>query len=246
MLVQRSINGNAKTVQTGNNNKIPGSPGGFLAGPPTKLTNKSRRGSGRSKLGWGRGISGGQFTQLNNLISSLDATYDSLLDKLPWESLALDFAGDWDLCANCTPEAGGKKLFRQINFNRLQLGLPILLVPDGSTDTAIAGNLKGIWDDRLGSDDALFDLTGFSNFPLTIIAQLGDSLNNPTLNVDADLFSRTWPPGSSQYQFVQKAIAFLGLRPESGHDTGMIKVCAMLPNGYPGKSAMMQIIIFHN
>lgn len=115
------------------------------------------------------------FSAMDALVSSLDAQYENLADKSPWIGYADNISGQWALCASCMPDEGGKKLFRQYNFNRTILGLNIVTVP--ISDNAFAEpNLVVIEDFRpvsiiLGFDNSV----GFQWY----VFQAGRQLMNP-------------------------------------------------------------------
>jgi hypothetical protein len=69
------------------------------------------------------------FQNMDALIRSLDALYDIAADKPAWELYNAGGTADWALCANCAPDKGAKKLFRQYNFNRSLIGLGTVLTP---------------------------------------------------------------------------------------------------------------------
>lgn len=102
-------------------------------GKGTVHINGSNGGGATSSIG---------FQQLNTAIVNLDAIYDLLPNKALWVAYAASVAGGWHLCANCQPDSGPKKLFRQINFNRQLQGLPILTVPPPVSPPAEAANMQ--------------------------------------------------------------------------------------------------------
>lgn len=100
----------------------------------TLATNNRHRSRSRIYRGGTSTMPG--FESMDSLILTLDAQYDTLPNQADWISYAAAINGEWQLCANCQPESTGKKLFRQYNFNRFLIGLPLVTVPVDATEFA--------------------------------------------------------------------------------------------------------------
>lgn len=75
----------------------------------------------------------GAFGFTDDVVVMLDAQWDALEDKDPWNAYAAAISGTWGACTNCDMETTAKKLFRCVNLNRIMLGLvssPV--VPDNA------------------------------------------------------------------------------------------------------------------
>jgi hypothetical protein len=120
---------------------------------------------------------------MDQLILHLDATYETIATQADWVTYAANIAGEWDLCANCSPDASGKKLFRQYNFNRTLRGLPIVNTPVDNTEYAVPASLIFYYVDAadpLGpSLQVSFGPTGITTI---VTAQLGLQNANPSLD----------------------------------------------------------------
>jgi len=137
-----------------------------------------------------------RFSQIDALITSLDATYEQLSNQADWISYAVAIAGDWDLCANCNPGSSGKKLFRQYNFNRELLGLAWVTAPIDPTEAAHASFVEVHLSDSL-NEVVVF---GLGSLPDTwYIFQFGNLLNNPALLIPAPGTGLVASPGSPWY-----------------------------------------------
>lgn len=86
------------------------------------------------------------FVDLDLLITTLDAQFDTLPNQSDWNDYAANIAGNWQLCANCAPESSGKKLFRQYNYSRIIAKLPLITVPTDNTAYAASLVTGIIWD----------------------------------------------------------------------------------------------------
>lgn len=203
-----------------------GSTGGPIAIPATN--NRTLKGGGsvpraqtsKEVLGATQTIQSAQFQTLDASILNLDAQYDALADQTPWEGYAANITGEWNLCANCEPDAGGKKLYRQYNFNRRILGLPVVDVPINDTEHCPSGN----WSFAIiGTEDGFFN-NGFNPVDTYYLINVGKAMGNPLLLLTAADIPATFPPGSPLYDFMA------GL-PENQ----FLTACTMLPDGAPGK-----------
>jgi hypothetical protein len=143
------------------------------------------------------------FASVDSLIFNLDATYDLLPDKSPWEILALEIAGEWSLCANCVGGDSAKKLYRQTNFNRQLLGLPRTDIPLSTYpfDTTSDGAAIGTG----GAPGGTVVLTGVGVQFVQVfyILQLGRGLNNTIIPVGPAVVYWYLSPGDAGYSDLQ-------------------------------------------
>lgn len=163
------------------------------------------------------------FSQLDNEITSLDASYDLLTDKSPWVAYAAAIAGLWRLCANCQPDAAGKKLYRQYNWNRSLIGLPRVTAPvDG---TAYGPAVPAIAEyNPLGLPIGTLGFTQCSSpHAYYLVVQNGLGLLNPIVHLAASLDPQLFTLGSTNWN------ALLGLQPAT-----LYLACGFDDNGAPG------------
>lgn len=143
-------------------------------------SSNNRRATANSKRGTGV-VPTPIFSPMDNLVTSLDAQFDLLPNQTAWNLYALSIAGQWDLCANCQPDTGGKKLFRQINYNRTLLGQPLITVPPGTAPApACAGLVVNMAWNNINN---WWFLTGGSlpaDDGVQVTARVGQGLGNPS------------------------------------------------------------------
>jgi hypothetical protein len=142
------------------------------------------------------------YQMLDAGILALDAQYEQLTNKSAWEDFAAEIAGQWQLCANCMPDAAGKKLYRQVTFNRQLLGLPFtsdpstLSVPQDEYDVALTNQISG------PGPYFVFMHAPTTILPSYLIVQLGLASSNPLLYLDNNLVNYAiLPPSSIYYQW---------------------------------------------
>lgn len=143
-----------------------------------------------------------------------------------WDAYAVAIEGEWQLCANCQPDAAGKKLFRQYNYNRTVTGLGIVLSPINNEEFSDARGISfeffttGIPAIKLGR------LSGSGVIGETwIVAQMGKIMDNPKCFLPTGSVGQVFAPGSEIYDF------FDGLAPGIG---GTFTMCQFTVNGAPG------------
>lgn len=142
-----------------------------------------------------------QFSDLDQLIRSLDADYDALEDKSEWVAMAANIDGSWQLCANCMPDSGPKKLFRMYNFNRQLMGLPLASMPVDPTEVPFYESLNcaGVFTGTPGTPFVILGPTPPYAGALYVIPQ-GYALNNPKWIGDLSQFD-TPLTGGTFYDF---------------------------------------------
>lgn len=140
------------------------------------------------------------FQGLDQLILALDAQYDLLPDKTPWLEYAENITAEWQLCANCQPDYGAKKLYRQYNFYRESIGLIVVDAPVDNTEFAATNSVQGL----LFLDGSVL-LTGVPGAaPQWFIAQAGLALGNPRVLVSPSDLGSFILPGSPIYDFLMR------------------------------------------
>jgi hypothetical protein len=193
-----------------------------------------------------RGPSGAGFLNLDNQITALDASYDALADQTPWVTYAANIAGEWQLCANCSPESSGKKLYRQYNFNRQLLGLATVISPIDDTEYAQPTEMDATFNNSASSppQDVISRWLPPTNDPW-VVAQVGQIGANPMYHMDeADNdVHRTAGPIFDFYLSICKALALLG--PPGTVKTAVFNCCTMMPSGAPGLQVQLDLGVFN-
>lgn len=175
-------NGNAIVAQMANNNRAPGVPGAGAVPGTAGAPRRSRRGSGRSKGGRGLGVSGPAFTALDQRIVALDQNYTLLVDKDPWVDYAFNIAGEWSLCANCQPDGGAKKLYRQYNFWRGLIDLPDIDAPVDDSATGNVGGIFFVYTDTPALQVCSIGITSIPPSGRWLFGQVGQAMGNPQIH----------------------------------------------------------------
>lgn len=161
--------------------------------------------------------------------------------QLEWENYAVDIAGEWDLCANCEPALAGKKLFRQLNFNRVLIGLPIVLSPPNPGAFSIAALLTFDFNNLVPlpycTVDANLDptLVGFS------AVQMGKVLGNPSTTFNLVDITGFKFPGDKMYDFGVILASQLGLWAAVGDNSKTVSCCNSDDDGTPGRKSMLTV-----
>lgn len=131
-------------------------------------------------------MAGAHFAALDRSIIALDKKYDTEADAAAWAAAATSLLGTWALCANCQPDEGPKKLFRQWNFNREMQGQDDILTPSALVDEQAFDFLQVICGYSLttGKLGVTLNFTGLTASVL-IIAQVGSLASNPFTTIKA-------------------------------------------------------------
>ena len=206
-----------------------GAQGSRIITPPTN--NRSRGGHG-----YRGGQSPGQpgFANIDALILHLDALFDALPNQADWTTYAANITGEWSLCANCDPGASGKKLFRQYNFNRFQLGLPITTTPVSNVEFADAGLNSVFGDSEPPPPFSAGGTGGIQTQPIWYTFQTNAQLANPTILIPPALGFWNWASTDPAYTFFLNLVtAQFGATPGSV-SSGPITACTMTTTGAPG------------
>jgi hypothetical protein len=204
-------------------------------GPPVMQRANNNRSVRKGPLGRASSASSASFLNLNQAIVNLDAGYELLPDKTPWVLYAVAIAGQWQLCANCAPDAGGKKLYRQYNFNRGLISLPVISVPIDPTATAASTALNIFVETLDGGATYTVTIDGIPPIvPCYVVANVGRSLGNPVWLIDATQMNTGITAGSG-YVWAMAITEALGLigRPDGDYPL-FIRCCYFDINGAPG------------
>jgi hypothetical protein len=244
-LITVPANGNALRMQMANTNRSKGTPGqnailrakeGLRPKQPSKTAPQAKTKQAASTKGTKgkRGVAGSPFTMLDSTIVELDNTYDLLPDKTPWVTYATKIAGEWSLCANCQPDSGAKKLFRQYNFNRQLIGLPVASAPVDDTEVCDAIVSNGNWYPN-ALPTAMSVIDAFSSKPsFYVVATIGQALANPfIIFLTAD--SGVVQPVPNLYSaWLQEVMTALGIFGSATSTVGNAAVCVFTASGAPG------------
>lgn len=196
-----------------------------------QLSNNNRSGSKQGSAA--TAVAGNpEFQGMDNLILSLDATFDLLANQADWDSYASAQSGLWELCANCQPDYGGKKFFRQANFNRSLIGLPQLSSPTFDGPPTSGGGVTLEWDSEVAPPPSLYFPATVSLWDGWAILQLGKVMLNPVLPVSRSDVDQIYVPGDAQYE---RWLPFRGDAP--------IELCSMDGEGQPGLSGNLVNIV---
>jgi hypothetical protein len=207
----------------------------------THIVEKIRRGRGHRGTS-PQGPDG--FGVLDQLIVSLDALYGLLPNQADWITYAANIAGNWQLCANCQPDASGKKLFRQYNYNRAILGLPIVTVPIDATAFAEVTFITAEYVVPPISPLPAVDLnwSGSGDF-IVLLAQQGAVMANPRLTLDP-AFNGVGTIAAPPFAWVESCVKFLiGLPPPPGSYPIFQQCCIFNLDGAPGRKLFLEIDI---
>ena len=143
-----------------------------------------------------------------------------------WDVYADNITDGWDLCANCTRDATGKKLFRQYNFYRTLLGLPIVLSPIDNTEFQSPSGMFLEWvPPNPGPEMILMTPGAWSHFGWGFY-QCGQALGNPRVRVTQTDDTQQLLPSAPGYQLL------LATLPAGG-----LLACTCTDNGAPGTIA---------
>ena len=215
-----------------------GAQGSAIAQP---ATNNRSRPSGTPN---GNGVSTTSgFSQLDQLIRSLDAQFDTLPNQSAWNTLASASADLWQLCANCTPAASGKKLFRQVNFNRFVLGLGNITDPSSlGAPPAVAAGAADIElnNPAIPGLSTLVDLL-LPSPPCVYFAQIGQQMANPSWVLDATQLGVIQTDGTS-WEWLKAIVTILWPSAPVGSYYAQVNLCTCSPSGMPGLTAPLSVV----
>lgn len=212
-----------------------------LNSPSVRQANNNR-GRKTGKGGQSRMGSSSKFTMLDNQITNLDATFDVLPNQETWNEYAGDVAGAWQLCANCAPESTGKKVFRQINFNRQLIGLSPLTTPPGSPQRWTALAMSAKMTVKLSTHVREATL-GWASWPRPgwVVSQCGNVQSNPFYQLNLAERGGVLKTGPG-YQWCEDMVDQLGLDVSTvGGQTMAISGCTFDDAGNPSNKILIQV-----
>lgn len=183
------------------------------------------------------------FTNLDNTILQLDARFDLLPNQLDWINYATDIAGDWSLCANCAPDAGAKKLFRQYNVNRQMMLLPWVDTPDVSAtaqENEIVDLNFRINDPGLGTVAIVH--TAGDPINTFMIVNVGHGLGNPCCTVTP---ADNGNPESSGAVFDTVSAAAKAVFPSLAPGTSAVQLVWICEAGADGSPSLRHQVLFN-
>lgn len=241
-LITLPPSGNAGVIQTSNNNRAAGLGPVPAPRPGPRPPVKNRRGQGHRGVRGRSGISGALFKSLDNLIVVLDNSFDHLANKTPWTIYASNIAGAWALCANCQPDFGAKKLFRQYNFNRSLVGLGVASVPVDDTEVCDAVPSNLVIDTTGIAPTATLNGGSMTFGAYFAVASSGLSLSNPLAALNTVLFGVPQPLGSVVYSWGDQVMTLAGIASLPGVNFIDVWVCVFNPDGAPGSRHSVRFI----
>lgn len=222
--------------------------------PTAHTSNNNRRrstGTGsQAQMGKSRGAGtpgarpSSRFTNLDNLITSLDASFDALTDPSPWVAYAAAITGNWQLCANCQPDYGAKKLFRQYNFNRALAGAATVAVPVDATAFCLTTGMSVYYQAAFTGFAPTSTVSWGSGVDGNIVtAVLGQALENPRLLLNPldNGFPETSGPAFTWAKAIANTLYPAGL--PSGLTETYVPLCSSDSNGAPGLRENIEVII---
>lgn len=184
------------------------------------------------------------FQQMDQLIRSLDAQYSMLSNKAPWEDYAIFLDGQWELCANCDPDEDAQRLYRQYNYNRVMQSVPVTLVPiDGSeVQSQAITDLQYYPNANAGLPLALYDLATTSP-GVGATAVISAAWQNPFQFLSDTNNGVVLFPTDAEFPFVQAVARAVVPNPPVGTTRSSVKLCTWAPNGTPGLSAIVELVV---
>lgn len=188
-------------------------------------------------------VNAGAFPNTDDIVVMLDARYDGLADKAPWETYAGEMAGKWAACTNCTVETGAKKLYRVVNLNRLLIGLAIGDDVPEFLDTTGWGVIEidyfgpvfgGPYFNRSAVPETVTTLA------VTSLLNLG--LGNPTIIFPLGMSVNPITPGTTEFGYWSETFELAGFDLSGPDRIGSITTCLFGPDGQPGPGPRKTII----
>jgi hypothetical protein len=236
-MITSGANSKPSILLPANNNRASGWAGSTSGQGNGAPQSKTARGSSRGGTVGNAGVTGAAFTALDQSIVSLDAQYEALADKAPWVAYATNIVGEWSLCANCMPDGGAKKLFRQYNFNRELIGLPVVIAPVDDTEVCDASMQDVQWVLETGTtfETTIAVLTSEASF--YIVASLGKALANPVIAFNGSDAGVSLTVPNIYSAWVQAVMTSLGFFGQPGELFGTVPMCVFNVSGAPGMRA---------
>lgn len=155
--------------------------------------------------------------------------------KTDWITYAANIAGDWSLCANCQPDTAAKKLFRQYQFYRLQLGLAVALTPVDDTEVAqLVPSFFTYHVNGLAGEYAVWGAAFPPSVDVHLIAQLGMIQSNPQVLLTPTDANVVLTIGAVFDWIKLCATTLLAQPPPGGAEVASMMVCPFNGTGAPG------------
>ncbi len=164
-----------------------------------------------------------------------------------WDTYNTNIAGSWQLCANCGPALSGKKLFRQYNYFRQQMGLPPVLTPISNSEYAFVSAMNAqmtlhqstqVWTYRLAWNPPTF--TGGCSM------KGGAAGLNPAAPLTVANNGNS-SPSAGMVAFLQGLVKYLLPATLSfGNHPFTTSVCPFTDNGAPGNAVTLNgnVLVF--
>lgn len=199
----------------------------------TRLAKPGKSGQAQGGYPQGQALGPG-FISLDNQILALDARYDTLTNQATWDELAAATAGTWALCANCHPESSGKKLYRQINFNRALMGKARTDTPPAQPPSQVtnASFLGYTHEAGVGNDNAFYNITDNTQ-DIWCSINCGQQQANPLARLAGATVNTNFPPGTAIYNFITACIGFLGTLDNPSTGDIFPQACCWNDDGFP-------------
>lgn len=204
----------------------------------------NNRSTKRGSMGRATSSSSASFQNMDQVIRNLDAEYELLPDKSPWLTYAENIAFEWNLCANCQPDYGAKKLYRQYNFNRLALGLPNTATPtDEEEISSCFGFNVYCTTNGSGALATCAPEWELSSAGTKLFVQLGLLLLNPVVDLKIAEYGVTLTSGATFNTFSEILIILGEGIVKTTPPEYTVGCCQSTANGAPGLSIYMNFII---
>lgn len=155
--------------------------------------------------------------------------------KQEWIDYNANIAGQWDLCANCEPGKGGKKLFRQYNFNRTLSGLAVVTSPIDNHEVKTSAITAFNFAAASSPQFAEFGGSTATMTPTWVCAQVGAVMSNPLKRFTAFPNGTHFLAGSPEFEWLLGVWQRYGIPTASGSNLTQIPMCVWSDNGAPGR-----------
>lgn len=228
-LMYKKLPSGTTKLQLANQNRSAPTNAGFRGGASTSNPSASPRAN---------------FQTLDQSISALDAHYDGLSDKSPWENYAAEIDGDWNLCATCSPVLGGKKLFRQYNLNRQRIGKAWVDAPEAGATSAPVLDTVVTFDNVNPSETfTLVELEEFDVDVLYLTPMNTNAYFAPILKITSANYGYVSPADPNTAAFVQACRPWFTVNDPPNH-SGIFTVCGFLKDGSPGLNREISVGLY--
>lgn len=177
----------------------------------------------------------GAFGMTDETVVSLDAQYDALEDKSPWDDYAAGLTPGWGGCSNCVEVMSGKKAYRIVNLNRIMAGLSTSAdIPAETNVCDIQVTAVQFFGPPRSPTNYLVFGAGTVSPPYVIQALQFKGLGNPVISVPGDGFFGPVSEGSPYYGFWSEVYLNAGFDPNTPDGEFRVPICAFWPDGGVG------------